>query len=220
MTPAPGRIVVVGGGATGIETAAELAEQTDWQVALATAGTVGPSLSEKARSHVREVFRRLGVELREGSAVVAPADIDADAVMWTASLRPNTELAARAGLTLGADGRIAVDEYLRSVSHPDVYAAGDAAGAWSRQAGLLRMARATALPVGTRAGRNAAAELGGGTPGPLRFRYRAQVLSLGRRDGLVQMVRGDDSPGDRVVRGRLAVVVKEQVVRVLRSAAR
>jgi NADH:ubiquinone reductase (H+-translocating) len=223
LADGPGKIVVGGGGATGIEAAAELAEQTDWQVELATAGEIGPSLSAKGRSHVRDVFRRLDVGLREGSAVT-PGDIDADAVMWTASLSPNTELASSAGITLGADGRIAVDEYLRSVSHPDIYAAGDAAGSWSKKAGSLRMACATALPVGTRAGRNAAADLSGRQADPLEFRFQAQVLSLGRHDGLIQKVRSDDSPTDRIVRGRLAATVKEQVVRstvrALRLAAR
>ncbi|MBW0114294.1 NAD(P)/FAD-dependent oxidoreductase [Pseudonocardia abyssalis] len=219
----PGRLVVVGGGATGIETAAELGEVTDWEVELVTAGQVGPSLSPKGRAHVREVLRALGVTLREGAAVT-PADLDADAVVWNASLQPNTELATAAGITVGADGRITVDEHLRAVSHPDVYAAGDAAGAWTRDAGALRMACATALPVGTRAGRNAAADLTGDEPRPLRFRYQAQVLSLGRHDGLVQKVRRDDSPTDLVVTGRLAALAKEQVVRTtvrtLRLAAR
>lgn len=219
----PGRVVVVGGGATGIETAAELAGLTDWEVELVTAGHVGPSLSEKGRAHVRQVLRGLGATLREGPAVT-PADVDADAVVWNASLQPTTELAADAGILLGADGRITVDECLRSVSHPEVYAAGDAAGAWTSDAGTLRMACATALPVGTRAGRNAAADLTGGEARPLRFRYQAQVLSLGRHDGLVQRVRGDDSPTDLVVTGRLAAFAKEQVVRstvrALRLAAR
>ena len=47
---------------------------------------------------------------------------------------------------------------LRSVSHTDVFGAGDAAGARTEDTGALRMACATALPVGTRAGRNAGAE--------------------------------------------------------------
>ncbi|TCK20789.1 NAD(P)/FAD-dependent oxidoreductase [Pseudonocardia endophytica] len=223
LADGPGRLVVVGGGLTGIETAAELAERSGWRVGLTTAGEVGPSLSGKGRAHVRDVLGRLGVDLREG-AEVTPADADTDVVVWTASMSPATELASRAGLTLGADGRIVVDEYLRSVSHPDVYAAGDAAAAWSPDAGALRMACATALPAGTRAGRNAAAELSGGRARPLRYRYQLQCLSLGRHDGLVQRVRGDDSPTDLVVRGRLAATVKEQIVlstvRVLRMAAR
>lgn len=219
----PGRVVVVGGGATGIETATELGGLTGWEVELVTAGRVGPSLSPKGRAHVREVLRTLGVTLREGPAVT-PADLDADVVVWNASLRPSTELATAAGLTVGTDGRITVDACLRSVSHPDVYAAGDAAGAWTPDAGALRMACATALPVGARAGRNAAADLTGREARPLRFRYQAQVLSLGRHDGLVQRVRRDDSPTDLVVTGRLAALVKEQVVRTtvrtVRLAAR
>ncbi|MBW0093445.1 FAD-dependent oxidoreductase [Pseudonocardia sp. KRD-184] len=218
-----GRLTVVGGGATGIETASEIAELTDWEVELVTAGQVGPSLSDKGRAHVRQVLRALGVTLREGPAVT-PADLDADAVVWNASLQPTTEPATAAGILLGADGRITVDEHLRSVSHPEVFAAGDAAGAWTPDAGALRMACATALPVGTRAGRNAAADLTGGEVRPLRFRYQAQVLSLGRHDGLVQKVRRDDSPTDLVVTGRLAALAKEQVVRstvrALRIAAR
>ncbi|MBB2923517.1 FAD-dependent oxidoreductase [Cellulomonas cellasea] len=212
LADGPGKVVVVGGGATGIETATELAERTGWAVELHTAGTVGPSLSARGRAHVRTVLDRLGVGLTEG-VTVAPGDIDADVVVWNASLVAATELAADAGLRIGADGRIVVDELLRSVSHPDVYAAGDAAGAWSAGAGTLRMACATALPTGARAGRNVAAELAGRDPAPLRFRYRVQCLSLGREDGLVQVVGRDDSPRDVVLTGRPAAAVKEQVVR-------
>ncbi len=218
-----GRVVVVGGGATGVETAAELAGRPGWTVGLTTAGVVGPSLSPRGRTHVRTVLDRLGVDVTQGVAV-APGDVDADVVVWTASLAASTGLAADAGLQVGADGRLVVDAFLRSASHPDVYAAGDAAAAWSPAAGPLRMACATALPTGTRAGRNVAAELAGREPAPLRFRYHVQCLSLGRDDGLVQQVGPDDTPGGVVVTGRVAALLKEQVVRstvrALRLAAR
>ncbi|CAM5315357.1 Dehydrogenase OS=Streptomyces antimycoticus OX=68175 GN=SANT12839_087010 PE=3 SV=1 [Streptomyces antimycoticus] len=49
-------------------------------------------------------------------------------------------------------------------------------------------------------------------------------MSLGRRDGLIQLVRADDSPRERVLRGGLAARAKERVVRstvsMLRLAAR
>ncbi|MFF0450643.1 hypothetical protein ACFYT4_30380 [Streptomyces sp. NPDC004609] len=38
-------------------------------------------------------------------------------------------------------------------------------------------------------------------------------MSLGRHDGLIQLVRADDSPRDRVLTGRTAARIKEQVVR-------
>jgi hypothetical protein len=49
-------------------------------------------------------------------------------------------------------------------------------------------------------------------------------VSLGRHDGLIQLVRADDSARERVLTGRPAARVKEQVVRstvrTLRLAAR
>lgn len=117
------------------------------------------------------------------------------------------------GLALTAAGRIEVDPTLRSVSHPDIYVVGDAAGACTATAGALQMACATALPLGMRAGRNLVAELRGEEPQPLSFRYYAQAMSLGRHNGLVQLVLADDSPKDTIVTGKKAAFLKEQVVR-------
>jgi NADH:ubiquinone reductase (H+-translocating) len=224
LADGPGTLTVVGGGSTGIEMATELAEHAgDWRVNLITAEQVGPAFSAKGRAHVRSVFADLGIGLEEGR-MSTPDDIDTDVVVWTASLTPNTELAAAAGITLTGADRIDVDPMLRSVSHPDIYAVGDAAAARTDVAGLLRMACATALPVGSRAGRNIAAELCGEEPKPLSFRYHAQCLSLGRNEGLFQLVRADDSPKDTIVTGKKAAFLKEQVVRStvrsLRIAAR
>jgi hypothetical protein len=38
-------------------------------------------------------------------------------------------------------------------------------------------------------------------------------MSLGRHDGLLQFVEKDDSPRDRIVTGKPAALIKEQVVR-------
>ncbi|HMO26215.1 MAG TPA: FAD-dependent oxidoreductase, partial [Tepidisphaeraceae bacterium] len=52
--------------------------------------------------------------------------IATDAVLLSNGVRPNTDLAKRAGLTIGSSGGIAVDDMQRT-SDPDIYAAGDAA---------------------------------------------------------------------------------------------
>ncbi|MFI0773897.1 hypothetical protein [Streptomyces sp. NPDC021212] len=110
------------------------------------------------------------------------------------------------------------------MSRPGVYAVGDAAAITSPLAGPLRMACATALPTASHAASAIIAEARGGEPKPLAFRYVLQCVSLGRRDGLVQFVRADDTPRDLVLRGATAARVKEQVVRstlrVLQPAAR
>ena len=50
--------------------------------------------------------------------------VEADLVILSVGVRPNVELARDAGLTIGATGAIAVDEYLQT-NDPDIYAGGD-----------------------------------------------------------------------------------------------
>lgn len=210
----PGELAVVGGGLTGIELATELAESyPGWRVRLLTAGEVGGSLSGKGRNHVRAVLDTLGVRRHEGHRVGDADEVDADVVVWAAAMTATTELAARAGLALDATGRVLVDPALRSRSHPEVYVAGDAAAAPAPAGQVLRMACATATPTGSQVAAAITAELRGVEPQPLRFGYLLQCISLGRRDGLVQFVRSDDSPRDRILTGRPAARVKEGIVR-------
>ncbi|MBT2443466.1 FAD-dependent oxidoreductase [Streptomyces sp. ISL-36] len=224
----PGSVAVVGGGLTGIEMAAELAETYGpggARVRLLTAADrIGTGLSSRGAAHARSVLEARGVRIEEGRRVAHPADADAEVVVWSAALVPNSELASSAGLSLAPSGRIAVDAALRSVSHPDIYVPGDAGAAASPAAGALRMACATALPTGSHAGASIIRELRGEEPEPLDFGYLIQCVSLGRHDGLIQFVRPDDSPRERFLTGRTAAFTKEKVVRstvrFLREAAR
>ncbi|CAM5315315.1 Dehydrogenase OS=Streptomyces antimycoticus OX=68175 GN=SANT12839_087010 PE=3 SV=1 [Streptomyces antimycoticus] len=124
----PGELTVVGGGLTGIEIAAEIAEsQPAWKVRLITGDEVGTGLSAKGRAHVRSTLTGLGVRIEEGRRVACPEDIDTDAVVWATAMTANAALAEAAGITLDPSGGISVDGALRSVSHPEIYAVGDAA---------------------------------------------------------------------------------------------
>lgn len=210
----PGSLTVVGGGLTGIELATELAEtHPRWSVGLLTGDVVGPGLSDKGRAHVRTVLATRGVRVEEGRRIAGPDDIGTDIVVWAASMTPNTELARAAGIATDARGRVEVDAAQRSVSHPEVYAVGDSAGAYSPAAGSLRMGCAVALPSASQAATAIIADLRGAEPKPLRYSFFLQCLSLGRHDGLVQFVRADDSPRARVLTGRPAAYVKESICR-------
>ncbi|MEU5401168.1 FAD-dependent oxidoreductase [Streptomyces sp. NPDC005963] len=210
-----GALTVVGGGLTGIELAAELAEsRPEWDVRLLTAGELAAGHSLRGRNHVRGALTALGVRIEEGRTVTDPSDVDADAVVWAAAMVPNTAVAADAGLALdAATGRVEVDASLRSISHPEIYAVGDAAAARSSRAGSLRMGCAAALPTGSHAATAIIAELRNREPERLDFGYLLQCVSLGRHDGLVQFVDHDDSPRDRVLTGRPAAWTKERIVR-------
>jgi NADH:ubiquinone reductase (H+-translocating) len=75
------------------------------------------------------------------------------------------------------------------------------------------MACATALPSARHVARAVGDGLAAREPGPFRFRYVNQCISLGRQDALVQYVRADDSPVEFVLTGRIAALYKEAIVR-------
>ena len=222
LADGPGTVAVVGGGLTGVELAAELAESyPDWQVRLVTDGEPAAGLSAKGRAHVGKVFRRLGVEVSKGvrATGVGPdglltgnGPITADAVVWAASFTV-PDLAARAGLAVDHRGRVVVDAVLRSTSHPEVFAVGDAAAVSVPGVGELRMSCATAMPIAAHAASAIDALARGEEPGPFSFRYLVQCVSLGRRDAVIQPVHADDSPHRTALTGRPAAWVKERVCR-------
>jgi hypothetical protein len=78
----------------------------------------------------------------------------------------------------------------------------------------------TGLPMGVRAGDNAALVVAGCDPRPARIRYVWQNISLGRRDGVTQFTRGDDSPVGVVLGGRVSAGFKEAITRAAGFAAR
>jgi NADH:ubiquinone reductase (H+-translocating) len=226
-----GVLSVVGGGATGIEAATELAETyPGLQVQLLTAEEPGGWLSPRAQAHLRRVFDRFDIDVRADAKVVEVhsngvmlADghfLSADAVLWTTGFGVPS-LAREAGLAVDGHARVLVDDTLRSLSHPDVYAVGDAAAVRGADGKELRMGCATAIPAGRQAADAIAARRSGRSAAPLRFRYLFQCLSLGRRDGVIQFLHPDDTPRKEVLTRRAAALFKETIVRgATRTASR
>ncbi|OZM83050.1 NAD(P)/FAD-dependent oxidoreductase [Pseudonocardia sp. MH-G8] len=223
-------VAVVGGGLTGIETAAELAEnRPELKVRLVTSGLLGGALSQRGRRHLQRAFTRLGVDVQDHADVTAVRDdgvlladgrhVAADTVVWTTGFRV-PPLAAEAGFAVDRSGRMLVDATLRSVSHPEVYGVGDAAAAHRPGGQELRMACATGMPAASRAVVAISDRLAGREPRSLRFRYVNQCISLGRHDGLIQFVDADDAPREAVLTGLLAALYKEAIVRGALQAQR
>ncbi|WP_371677525.1 NAD(P)/FAD-dependent oxidoreductase [Streptomyces sp. NBC_01276] len=227
MAGGTGTVTVVGGGTTGVELAAELAESaTGWQVALVTSGEPVPGMSPRGRAHAGRTLERLGVRIHphtrvrtvhEGGLTTDRGELASDLVVWAASFTVPA-LAAEAGLRVDERGRALVDPALRSLSHPDVLVVGDAARITVPGTGELRMACATAMPAGAHAADVIDALARGRAPRPFGFRFVAQCVSLGRHDGLVQQVRADDSAHGLVLTGRTAARVKEWINRYTLSS--
>lgn len=218
-----GTVLVVGEGLTGIETATEVAEsRPDLSVALAARGELGAWLSPKARRHLRRAFDRLGVTVHEHTGIEAveptraiAADgtsIPAEVTVWSAGFAVHP-IAAAAGLEVSGTGRIVVDRTMRSVSHPDVYAAGDSVYAIGENGLPLPMSCASAGFTNMQATEAIIARLTGGDIPMTGLKYHGNHISLGRRDAIFQMVDGDARSKSWYLGGRTAARLKSGVLR-------
>ncbi|MFH9615434.1 NAD(P)/FAD-dependent oxidoreductase [Streptomyces pratensis] len=214
-------VLVVGGGLTGLEAVAEIAEaRPDLDVAVAARGELGDWLSPKGRGHVRKVFEKLGITVHEHTAVtgveadrVATAggtSVPAAVTVWTTGFAVHP-IARATALEVTGTGQIVVDGTMRSVSHPDVYAIGDAAMAMGPGDKPLRMSCASGTPAAWHAADAIAARLTGTKLPTAGIRYFNQCISLGRREGLIQYVTADDRSVGAALTGRFAALYKELV---------
>jgi pyruvate/2-oxoglutarate dehydrogenase complex dihydrolipoamide dehydrogenase (E3) component len=141
--PPSDQVVIVGGGYIGLEMAEALTRR-GLQVAVLEAlpqvmSTVDPEITQE----IRDTLEANGVKVHTDTAVAAierhaqgitvhaqptngtaARSWQAATVLVVTGVRPDTELAASAGLTLGVHGAIAVDRGMRT-NAPNVYAAGD-----------------------------------------------------------------------------------------------
>ncbi|MEU8616421.1 FAD-dependent oxidoreductase [Streptomyces sp. NPDC048623] len=217
-----GRVVVVGDGLTGIETATEIAEsRPGLAVALVARGELGARLSTGARSHLREACDRLGITVWEHTEVeaveaarVVCADgtvLASDATVWTAGFAV-APLAAASDLEVTENGRIVVDRTMRSVSHPNVYAVGDSADAVADNGRPLPMSCASAGYTGMQATAAIVARLTGRTVTNTRLEYVGNHISLGRRDAILQMVDEEGQAKPKYLGGRTAARIKAGIL--------
>jgi selenide,water dikinase len=139
----PIRIAVVGGGAGGVELLLSLQHRLRAKVGATASFVLITDESDLLTTHnrtVRSIFRELlaarQVEVLLDHKVVrveprmlrcaGGANIEVDASLWvTTAAAP--EWVAESGLARDGRGFIAVDDCLRSTSHPEVFAAGDVA---------------------------------------------------------------------------------------------
>jgi NADH dehydrogenase FAD-containing subunit len=221
-----GRLLVIGGGNTGVEVATEVAESNPGlHVTLATRRSFAAQVSPGARAYIRKAFHRLGIRFLEHTAVVSLGEHEArtergdsipfDLCVVVAGFAVS-DLARQAGLRVNEGGQILIDRAMRSLSHPEVYAVGDAAMPAEEPGAPVRMAAYTALTMGAHGADSLAAQLKGKTPRAFGFSYQAFGLSLGRRDGVVQFLDGDhDTPRQRIITGNLAGKSREFFVRLI-----
>ena len=135
--------VILGGGLIGLETAEALAARGLQVTVVEALPRLLPYFEDIYAGQAADQLSRHGVSLLTGVSVREVKkkngcfaacllsdgrEIPADFLLVSAGVRPNTELAWQAGITLGLRGAVRVDEYMRTTD-PDIYACGDCAAA-------------------------------------------------------------------------------------------
>jgi len=167
---APQHVVIVGGGYIGLEMSEALTHRgiraTIIEMAPSVTTTIDPDLGLKVGSELQ----RNGVRLLTGQPISSIAsdgdglricgehDLSevADMILVAAGARPETEIAAAAGVTRGIRGALKVNRRMET-NLADVFAAGDCAETWHRitQSNSYLPLGTTAHKQGRIAGENA-----------------------------------------------------------------
>ncbi len=131
----PARVTVVGGGFIGIECAENLALAGHRVTVVEALPQILSQLDADMAPILHKLLLDRGIELHLSDKVTrftqrevileSGTAIETDAVVLAIGVRPETELAKGAGLTIGQTGAIAVDANYRT-SDPRIYAIGDA----------------------------------------------------------------------------------------------
>jgi NADH dehydrogenase FAD-containing subunit len=218
-----GQVIVCGGGATGIETAAQVASvYPQIKVSLVTHGSLALSWDKSVAEAIRQRLVGLGVEIVDQSTVRAVRahsvvleggrELECSLCIWTAGFVVQP-LAREAGLPVNERDQILVDPFLRSVSYPQIYAIGDAASPVENPGvARVRMSAFTAGIMGAHGADCVSAVLSGKTPTPLSFAYVAQAIALGRHHGIFFPLTPEDRPRSPYITGWLGSLTRQAAV--------
>ena len=201
---------IVGGGATGVELAAEVAALFDYLkkrtsrapsrvpeprvVLLEAAGRLMGWLDPYFHEVATGELTKLGVEVRLNAAVTAADDggllvggekLPAGVRVWTGGAEASP-LAAHLPGTPGSDGRKPVDGYLSPPGCPEVYLLGDSGVYEDPRHGPLPPTAAVAVQQGPWAARDLGARLAGRKRKPFKYFDRGYIVSLGPESAVAE----------------------------------
>lgn len=209
-------VVVVGGGATGVEMAGTLAEMRTQGVPVAypevhpsrvrvvlveMGDTVLAPFDEDLRDYTHQQLVRRGVDVRLNTAIaeVGPDSVrladgesmQADLVIWAAGIGAH-EIVSAWGLPQGRGGRIEVSEHLLVEGHDRIFAIGD--GAIIDGNPLPQQAQ-PAIQQGQHVAKQIKAMCTGEPMRPFRYVDKGTMATIGRSAAVVQLKAGPKFTG-------------------------
>jgi NADH dehydrogenase len=220
-------VVVGGGGATGVELAGELAETLPElarrqglapevpRVILVEAGpTILAGSSSGLVERALRILADLNVEVRTNARITqATADglhlqtgevVRGRVFVWAGGVKAPAVI-AQSGLPTGHNGRLKVDQYLRVLDHPALYAAGDVASVVDPTTGhVLPPLAQIALEEADTVAQNLEAEVLGRPLRPFVLHDKGLVVSVGPTRGVAEVL-------GHPFGGRLAHMLKDAI---------
>ena len=206
--------VVVGGGPTGVEMAGALTELFDRvlrkdyphlpmeraRVLLVEAGPVLMApYKPDLQAYTKRALEKMGVDVRLNTAVtkVEPTrvhlkdgeTIETHTLVWGAGIRANP-LAGALGLPQGRAGRLEANDCLQVPGHPEIFVAGDVAGASDPEGRLYPQVAQVAIQQGVQAAENVARMARGLAPEPFAYTDLGSMATIGRNKAILEMPNG------------------------------
>jgi NADH dehydrogenase len=205
--------VIVGGGPTGVELAGVLPEMAkrafrpdfrridtaQIRVVLIEAGPrILPSFPEALAARAARDLSKLGVEVRVNSLVTridgSGVQLDDErlptrSAFWAAG-NAASPLVASLGVPLDRAGRVSVAPDLSVPGDPRVFVVGDAAAVVRADGRLVPGVAPAANQMGTRAGRNVAALVGGRATRPFVYVNKGELATIGRHKAIASFADG------------------------------
>jgi len=133
------RVVVAGGGAAGVEIAANVYGRAGSlsihaRVTIVTSGALLEGFPQKASQKARKWLSNHGIEVREhinvaginnkSVSLAGGQDIPMDLCIMATGIVP-PEIFSRSGMKTGPDGGLDVNEYLQAQNYPNIFGTGD-----------------------------------------------------------------------------------------------
>jgi len=204
-------LVIIGGGATGVETAGALADciyrvlphRVDAplieaaQIHLIDPGSVVLApFSDRAHAYAQQTLEKRRVKLEFGVRVT---EVKADrvvlsdgreiltrTVVWAGGIQA-AGVAEHAGIEQGRGGRFDVDADLTVPSFPGVYCIGDVANTLDPQGSPYPQLGSVALQAGRWAANNILADIDGKPRSPFRYKDKGIMAMIGRNAAIAEM---------------------------------
>ncbi|KAA3621690.1 MAG: NAD(P)/FAD-dependent oxidoreductase [Proteobacteria bacterium] len=200
-------VAIVGGGATGVELAAQLYAVTralsayglddvvperDIRISLIEASPrILPALPERLSEATTEQLDRLGVKVLTGEQVVSVDEqgiktgsgtfIAAGIRVWAAGIRAPSFLRDIAGLETNRINQLVVNETLQTTRDPNIFAIGDCAAChWKGHEGNVPPRAQAAHQQASCAARSIIEMLEGGKPKTFKYNDYGSLVSLGK----------------------------------------